>query len=76
MPDRISTLCARLLDTQEPEEVRPLADDLRSAIHEQIDKLREAACEILLLDRVVNTALRRRQQIRKRRPHLEHQESS
>lgn len=58
MPDRITSLCARLLKTEKVEDSRPVADDLRSAIHEHIDKVRETACEILLLDRVVNSALR------------------
>jgi len=76
MPDRITHLCARLLETEEPEEIRPIANDLRSAIHEHIDKVRETAWGILLLDRVVNGALRRRQQIRKRKARPEHQESN
>ena len=75
MADRITSLCARLLETEEPAEISPLADDLRSAIHEHIDKVRETACEILLLDRVVNSALRRRREIRKRRPRPEYWES-
>src|ERR1700757_3878353 len=58
MSDRITSLCTRLLETEEPAEIRPVADDLRYAIHEHIDKVREMACEILLIDRVVNGALR------------------
>lgn len=75
MPDRITNLCARLLAAEDPEEIRPVADDLRSALHKHIDKVRETACEILLFDRVVNTALRR-QQTRRRRPRPEHWKSS
>jgi hypothetical protein len=75
MSDRITSLCTRLLETEEPAEIRPVADDLRYAIHEHIDKVRETACEILLIDRVVNSALRRRREIRKRRPRPEYWES-
>lgn len=75
MSDRITRLCTRLLETEEPAEIRPVADDLRCAIHEHIDKVRETACEILLIDRVVNSALRRRREIRKRRLRPEHWES-
>lgn len=75
MVDRITNLCARLLETEEPAEIRPVADDLRSAIHEHIDSVRETACGILLLDRVVNSALRRRREIRNRRPRPEYRES-
>lgn len=57
MSDRITSLCTRLLETEEPAEISPVADDLRYAIHEHIDKVRETACEILLFDRVVNSAL-------------------
>ena len=66
MADRITSLCARLVQTEEAAEIRPVADDLRSAIHEHIDKVRETACEILLLDRVVNSALTRCREVRKR----------
>jgi len=65
MADRITSLCARLVQTEEAAEIRPVADDLRSAIHEHIDKVREIACEILLLDRIVTSALRRRSEVRK-----------
>lgn len=75
MVDRIANLCARLLETEEPAEVRPVADDLRSAIHEHIDNVRETACGILLLDRIVNSALRRRWEILHRRPRAEYRES-
>ena len=70
MPDRIPRLCARLLETEELEEIRPVADDLRSAIHEHIDQVGETARGILLLERVVNPALGRRQQIRPREDHV------
>lgn len=76
MPDRITSLCARPLAAEEPDEICPVADDLRSAIHEHIDKVRETACEILLLDRIVNSALRRCQQTRKRRRRPEYRESN
>lgn len=76
MQDRITSLCARLLKTEEPEEVQPVADDLRAAIHEHIGKVRETACEIFLLDRVVNSALSRCREVYKRRPRPEYQESN
>ena len=63
MQDRITKLCARLLKIEEPEDVQPVADDLRSAIHEPIGRVRETACEILPLDSVVNSALRRCQEV-------------
>jgi hypothetical protein len=75
MVDRINSLCARLLQSQEPAEIHPVASDLRSAIHEHIDKVRETAGVILLLDRAVNSALRHGREIRKRRAHPEFQES-
>ena len=76
MPDRITSLCTRLLEAEEAAEVRPVADDLRSAIHEHINKVRETACKILLLDRVLNSALLLRREIRKKRPRPEYQESN
>lgn len=76
MQDRITSLCARLLKIEEPEEVQPVADDLRTAIHEHIGKVRETACEILLRDSVVNSALRRCLEAYERRPRPEYQESN
>jgi len=76
MTDRITSLCIRLLQTEEPAEIRPVANDLRSAIHEHIDQVRETACQILLLDRVVNRALRRRLEVRKRKVRPEYREPS
>lgn len=72
----LPALCARLLQTEEPEEVQPVADDLRAAIHEHIGKVRETACEILRLDSVVNSAPRRCREVHKRRPRPEYQESN
>ena len=75
MQDRIASLCARLVESEKTAELRPVADDLRSAIHHHIEKVRETACGICLLDYVVNSAVRRRQEIHKTRPRPEHWES-
>ena len=71
MQDRITNLCARLLKTEEPTEIRPVAADLRLAIHDRVDQARETACKILLLDRIANGALG----LGHKRPRTECQES-
>jgi hypothetical protein len=75
MADRIASLCARLLESKETVELRRVADDLRSAIHDHIDGVRETACGIWLLDRIMSSAVRRSREIHKSRPRPEYRES-
>ena len=75
MQDRIANLCARLLKTEEPAEIPPVAADLRYAIHDRVDRLGETACKVLLLDSIANSALGLGLDIRKKRPRTECQES-
>ncbi|HEY3974948.1 MAG TPA: hypothetical protein VGM18_18220 [Candidatus Sulfotelmatobacter sp.] len=41
MEDKIRKLCAELLATTEDEEVRPILVELRDALHEHVERLRE-----------------------------------
>ena len=40
-PERLRELCARLLACQDEEAAIGLAEQLRNALHEQVEKLRE-----------------------------------
>jgi hypothetical protein len=48
MYDRITNLCRKLLRAEEPAEVHPVAEELRSAIAEKVDQLRADAQDIAL----------------------------
>lgn len=48
MPDRITNLCKKLLRAEEPAEVHPTAEELRSAIAEKVDQIRADAQDTAL----------------------------
>lgn len=55
MQDQITTLCAKLVRAQEFEDVRPAAEQLQDAIRERMDRIRENAIEVAIVDRIVDS---------------------
>lgn len=55
MRDQITRLCNRLMKTQNANEVRPVSAQLQRAIRERVEKVRENAVEVVLLDRIVDS---------------------
>lgn len=49
MPHRIQELCSKLLEATQPEQVKPLAEQLQAAIHEHIENLRENVAGLSVL---------------------------
>ena len=54
MSDKITKLCVRLLKAEHPDELQPVASELKQAIRERFDAVRESALEVALLDRLVS----------------------
>jgi hypothetical protein len=54
MQDRITMLCGKLLRTRRPEEVYPISQQLRHAITEQVERVREKAVEVAIIDHIVD----------------------
>lgn len=48
MQDRITKLCRKLLRAEDPTEVHPTAEQLRSAIAEQVERIRAEAKDVAL----------------------------
>lgn len=57
MPDEITKLCFRLIRAEDPDELRPAATELKEAIRQRFETVRENALEIALLDRLVTCHL-------------------
>jgi hypothetical protein len=55
MQDQITKLCRKLMETERPDELQPVSAQLRRAIHERVDHVREGALEVALLDRIVSS---------------------
>lgn len=53
MQDEITRLCFRLIGAEDPNELSPTAIELKQAIRERFDAVRESALEIALLDKLV-----------------------
>lgn len=53
MHDRITKLCIRLVTEDDPGEIRPVAAQLQSAIHERVERVRENAFTFALVDQIV-----------------------
>ena len=53
MPDKITKLCTRLVAEDDPGEIRPVAAQLQSAIHDRVERVREDAFTIALVDQIV-----------------------
>ena len=54
MQDQITRLCRRLVCSEDPAELRPVARQLRNAIAERMDRIRENAIDVAIIDRVVD----------------------
>jgi len=54
MRDQITELCNRLVRTDDPGELRPVAAELQSAIRERVDRVRENAFEVALVSQIVD----------------------
>lgn len=54
MQDPIALLCRKLLWSEDPEELRPVANQLQNAICERMDRIREKAIGMAIVDRVVD----------------------
>jgi hypothetical protein len=66
MQDRITILCRKLLATRHPEEIQPVSQQLRHAIAERVERIREKVVEVVLIDRIVD------QDVLNRMPAKEH----
>lgn len=53
MPDKITRLCTRLVAEDDPGEIRPVAAQLQSAIHDRVERVREDAFTVALVDQIV-----------------------
>ena len=53
MQDKIMKLCTRLVAEDDPGEIRPVAARLQSAIHERVERVRENAFTVALVDQIV-----------------------
>jgi len=54
MQDRITSLCSKLVRAEDPKELAPVAHQLKQAIRERVDSVREYAVELALLDQLVD----------------------
>jgi hypothetical protein len=54
MQDRITILCRKLVATRHPEEIQPVSQQLRHAIAERVERIREKVVEVVLIDRIVD----------------------
>lgn len=54
-PDQITKLCTRLVSAQDPAELHPVATQLQRAIHERVDRVRENAVELAIVDRIIDS---------------------
>ncbi len=54
MQDQITELCVRLLRAKEAEEARPVARQLQCAIRERLDRVRDNAVAVAIIDRIVD----------------------
>lgn len=57
MQDQIRMLCSKLLCSENPEVLRPVANQLQNAISERMDRIRENAIGAAIIDRVVDLGL-------------------
>jgi hypothetical protein len=51
--DKITKLCTRLVAEDDPNELRPVAAQLQSAIRERVERVRENALTVALVDQIV-----------------------
>lgn len=55
MEARIKKLCSQLLRTKEPEEAEVIGEQLRSAIHDHIENLRDDVIALPMLEAVLQS---------------------
>jgi hypothetical protein len=60
--DKIMNLCTRLVAEDDPGEIRPVAARLQSAIHERVERVRESAFTVALVDQIVGWEVLTREQ--------------
>ena len=53
MQDHITALCNRLMKTDDPKQLRPVATELQSAIRERFDRVRENALGVAVVTQIV-----------------------
>ena len=53
MHDKITKLCTKLVAEDDPGEIRPVATQLQYAIHERVERVREDAFTVALVDQIV-----------------------
>ena len=53
MQDHITALCNRLMKTDDPKQLRPVAAELQSAIRERFDRVRENALGVAVVTQIV-----------------------
>jgi hypothetical protein len=54
MRDQITELCTRLLRAEEPAEVQPVEEQLQDAIRERVERVRNDAIRIAMIERMVD----------------------
>ena len=62
MQDKIMNLCTRLVAEDDPGEIRPVAARLQSAIRERVERVRESAFTVALVDQIVGWEVLTREQ--------------
>ena len=53
MRDHITKLCENLIGAEAPHEVRPAAEQLQEAIHSRVERVRQDAMGVVMIDRVI-----------------------
>ena len=64
MQDRITILCRKLVGTRRPEEIHPISQQLRHAITEQVERIREKVVEVAVIDRIVDREILSRMNVK------------
>jgi hypothetical protein len=54
MQDKITKLCNKLVRARQIEDVYPVSEQLQAAIHDVLERVREDAMGVLMIDRVVD----------------------
>lgn len=53
MRDHITKLCEDLIGAEDPKEVFPAAEQLQEAIHDRVERVRQDAVGVVMIDRVI-----------------------
>ena len=57
MQDQITPLCRKLLRTRLPDEIHPISQQLRHAITDQVERIRERVVGVAIIERIVEREL-------------------